>query len=496
MTRAQIAIGIDAGTSGCKAIAMDGRGRVVATTEATYPTRRRPDGEVTQDARDWLSAVKRATSELIMGVDARAVETVGLTAPAHYAVTLDGSGDPIHRVLLASDGRPDDLARAMARDFGPSFIETTGNALSAGWSLPQLAWLARQDPSRWLDVAHVAVIKDFIRFRMTGVLATDPSDAIGTAMASRHRLDWDDDLVGAAGLDRAQLPPICPSVSVGGALTPEWAKAVGLRSGIPVAVGATDTAAELVSLGAMRPGTSVAKIASTGTIVSVGDRAQPDPRLLTYPHAVHGRWYSLAATNTAATAYTWLRETVFERAPAGPRSVYAEMDHLATRVPPGADGALFLPFLEGERTPYWNTAMRGGFTGLSSGHRPAHLCRAVLEGVAFSLRDCRDVFTSTNRHVIDPILSGGGVASRLWRQILVAVLGGTGRLAEPQGPALGAALLACAAIGLPPSADGQATGRPAYRTVTAPRGWVEAYDRLYPRYLDAARAAADRATPV
>jgi xylulokinase len=305
---------------------------------------------------------------------------------------------------------------------------------------------------------------------------------------------WLDEARDVLGFEDAWLPPVLPATDVAGGLTATWARATGIRAGTPVAVGATDTAAELVSVGATDAGSSHLKIASTGTVVVVTDTPLVDRRVLTYPHAIDGRWYTLAATNTAATAYSWLRETVFaagggwtdgaaaddgSSADSGSSADgYAAMDRLAARVPPGSAGLLFLPFLEGERTPYWDRDLRAAFVGLTSAHDRAHLCRAVLEGVAFSLRTCAETIESLGATLDRPSLGGGGMASALWRSIVLSVLGRSATIRPLQGPAIGAALLAAQAVG-----DREAA-RPSTdrRTVSPRKDWRSTYDAIFATY--------------
>jgi xylulokinase len=296
---------------------------------------------------------------------------------------------------------------------------------------------------------------------------------------------WAVDLCAEAGLRLEQLPPVLRATDQVGGLSSAWAARTGLPSGTPVAVGATDTACELVSLGLTEPGDGLVKIASTGTVVAVLAEPRPDPRILTYPHLA-GRWYTLTATNAAATAYQWLRETVFAAARGEPAATYAEMDEVASAVPAGSAGALFLPFLTGERAPYWDSQLRGAFIGLSAAHRRPHLTRAVLEGVALSLRDCRDLLAGLGVNIQAPHFTGGGVASRLWRTILASVLDVAGAIAEPQGPAIGAAMLAAAC------AQGGTLPRVVLKTeqVLPDPAWVPVYHRVYPAYLEAAQCLA------
>ena len=233
-----------------------------------------------------------------------------------------------------------------------------------------------------------------------------------------------------------------PSLAPAGRLSAEWAGRMGLTAGTPVATGATDTVAELCGLGSLLPGAGLVKVASTGTVVTVTDVPRPDPRWLTYPHAVPGRWASFSVHNTAGTSRTWVESQL-----SGDRD---ELEERAACVPPGSDGLVFLPFLEGERSPYWQGDMRGGFVGLTSGHHRGHLLRAVLEGVACSLRMGRDTLRAGGLPLTaEPYLSGGGMDSPLWRQIVVEVLGTEARHAAGNGPAYGSALIARAMAGGP-----------------------------------------------
>jgi xylulokinase len=487
---ATMVLGVDIGTSGCKAVLVDGQGAIVASASRAYPTRRRPDGEVTQDSADWLRSMAQAVRECLRGSRSSDETAMAVTGPAHYAVLCDGEGRPTGRVLLSSDGRPAAVADELRERIGQRFFEITGERLTAGWTFPQLVWLRRTDPMRWQRVRSLLVVKDYVRFRLTGELATDPSDAAGTGLYDQAAGDWSAELAAEVGFEPQALPPIRGAAERGGRLTDEWARRLGLPSGLPVAVGATDTLCELISVGAGQPGDAIVKIASTGTIVCVTDRLRPHPALLAYPHAVAGRWYTAAATNTAATAYAWLRGALFSEDSPSFSAGYERMNALAGRVPPGANGLLFLPFLEGERTPYWDSDLRGAFLGISSSHTRRDVCRAVLEGVALSLRACRDTLAEAGIAIERPVYAGGGMASPVWRTILASVLGLGGRLAEPQGPAVGAAYFAAALVGVAPAADGDFLARPRSVPVRPRATWVEIYDELYDVYREAVSGTA------
>jgi xylulokinase len=478
-------IGIDVGTSACKTVLLAADGAVIHTALGSYPTRRTINGEVTQRPADWLKAVVeglRACSEHLGGLR---VEAISVTAPAHAAVLVDESGEPLTPTLLAFDQRPAQAAVALRSRYGDELFKRTFVELSAGWTIAQLAWLRGTSPGIWPRIRWVMTQKDWIRFRLTDVVAVDASDAAGTAMMDQRARTWLLPVCADIGLSHEQLPPIVGSTEPAGYLSRRWARRTGLPAGIPFAAGATDTAAELISVGAVRAGSALVKIASTATVVGVSHEPVVDRRLLTYPHAIPGLWYTLGATNTAATAYQWLCRTALKATPSQPQIEYAAMDRLASTVPAGAEGVLFLPYLEGERTPFWDPSLRGAFVGLSSAHTSAHLARAVLEGVAFAVADCRDAIVAAGLPVERPSYSGGGAASRLWRQILASVLNTTGRLTDPQGPAIGAAVIA-ASIGATNASEVLRSWRPQRSQPVRPvPQWATQYAQLRPVYRDA-----------
>jgi xylulokinase len=482
MSRRHATIGVDVGTSGCKAVLLSTDGEVIHTAEDGYPTRRTVAGEVTQDPMDWLAAVARTLRACAQAGGDVEVTGLGITAPAHAAVLADDAGDPLAPSLLAFDARPATIAAELRAHYGEALFEATFVDLSAGWTLAQLAWLRSERPELWPRIRWLLTEKDWIRFRLTGEACIDGSDAAGTAMIDQRNATWLEAVCADVGLRPEQLPPIVPSTAVAGGLSPGWARETGLPAGTPVVAGATDTAAELVSVGAHAAGSSLVKIASTGTVVGVSSEPVVDRRLLTYPHAIPGAWYTLAATNTATVAYQWLRETVFAAPAAAPAVTYEDMNQRASGVPAGAEGVLFLPYLEGERTPHFDTRLRATFLGLTASHRREHLARAVLEGVALALRDCRDVMAAAGLPADAPYLAGGGMASDLWRRILVSVLGVEGRLPQPQGPAIGAAILAAV-----PGATNAATiaaqvSLPHCERVAPEADWVSTYDALHDIY--------------
>lgn len=483
-------LGIDIGTSRCKAVVLDGGGRLVAQGAADIATRRRPDGEITQRPQDWLRAVAHAGREAVRGAPQVAIEAVALTAPAHVAVLSDMAGTPLTASLLAFDGRPRDAARAIRARYGDDLFRSTYVHLTAGWTLSQLGWLHQQEPSWWSSIHSILPEKDWVRFQMTGASTTDPSDAAGTGLYDQANGMWLNELVEDLGIGRHTLPAVAHAEDPGGAINRAWARRLGVNVGTPVLIGATDTAAELVSVDAMRAGTGLVKVASTGTVVGVSDEPLPDARLMTYPHPYDGLWYTVGATSAATVAYQWFRESVLGRKGREPTYAYAEMDALAARVRAGSDGLVFVPSLQGERTPGWDERARGAFIGLTTAHDVRHLSRAILEGVGFSIRSCRDLLREVGAEPAQIRLTGGGMASRVWRSIIVDIIGTDARIG-PEGPALGAALIAAWSTG---ARDVRSVGP--VRSIAHDRAAAQDYDRAYQRFLLAVASAriVDRAS--
>lgn len=483
----EIYIGVDAGTSGCKAVALGTGGHVLASAWAGYPTIRTEQGGVLQDPADWDDAVRTTVAQVVAQVGGASVMGMSLTAPAHNVVLVDADGEPVTPVVLWSDPRPTAVLDRVRRELGEKISTRALVDLGPGWSLVQLVWLRTTHAVPWARVRWVLPAKDYLRLRLTGVAATDPSDAAGTALYDQLTGAWLPAAVQLAGLRPTQLPDIRSSTVQGGRLRAEWARSVGLPVGVPVAIGATDTAAELVSVDAVRPGTGVVKVASTGTVVAVGSQKRRITGLLVYPHAIDGLTYTLGATNTAATAHRWLRERVFGADPDNEPADLHCFETAAAKVGPGAEGLLFLPFLDGERCPYDDPLLRGAFLGLTARHERGHLLRALMEGVAFSLRGCRDALATAGVAPHDVCLTGGGLRSPLWRSIVTAVLDLPARYLANTGPALGAARLAAfAAAGHPLD---EWPGDAVEHVMPEPQ-WVTAYAHRYPIYEQAVAALA------
>ena len=443
-----LALGVDAGSSGCKTVLVDGTGTVVASSSQRYPTRRLAGGVVEQDPSDWLSAFQSSVREVTSVIDGRRVQAIGVTAPAHNAVLLGADDQPIAPVILWSDRRCTGIAEEQRTQWGEELLRRALVDLSHCWTLPQLAWSRANRPDVWSRTRRLLFGKDYVVHALTGAYCTDASDAAGTAFYDQRASGWMTDLLDDIGVPLDWLPEVRPATDVVGGLQPSIAAQCGLVAGTPVVMGVTDTAAELVSLGALKPCDGLVKIATTGTVVIVGRHAEGRPGVISYPHPEPGLWYSLAATNSAGASLAWLCSLFGDPLVAGD-----SRPELAESVPAGADGLVFLPYIDGARSD--RNMEFGAFVGLNAAHGQEHLFRALLEGVAFSLAECWEYLGGTSPMPDRPFLTGGGLRNPVWVGIVLAVLDRPGRRVPAGEPATGVARLAGKGTGMsiaPPQA--------------------------------------------
>ncbi|MDR3311500.1 MAG: xylulokinase [Oscillospiraceae bacterium] len=438
-------LGIDVGTSGTKALLTDSRGAVVRTASAEYPLSTPKNGWAEQHPHLWRDAAARTIREILRGADAADIKCVGLTGQMHGLVALDKSGEVIRPALLWCDQRTAaECGEITAKIGAERLIELTANPALTGFTSPKILWLRNNEPENYAKIAKIMLPKDYIRWLLTGENASDLSDASGTGLLSVADRRWSPEVLRALDVPREWLGALYESPEITGRVSRLGAELTGLREGTPVAAGAGDNAAAAVGTGVTRDGEAFVTIGSSGVVFAHASEMRFDARgrVHTFCAAVPGEWHVMGVTLAAGLSLKWFRDNF------APDASYAELDRLAGTVPIGADGVTFLPYLNGERTPHLDPAARGAFLGLSSSHTRAHLARAVLEGVVYSLRDCYDVIRGTGADFAEITACGGGSVSPLWRQMLadaLAVPVVTAQSAE--GPALGAAILAAVGAG-------------------------------------------------
>jgi xylulokinase len=487
-------LGIDVGTGGTRAVVVDERGGVVASaTDEHAPFASPRTGWAEQDARDWWRASRAAVRAALArgGVRAEEVKCVGLTGQMHGTVLLDERDEVLRPALIWCDQRTDAQCRAITERVGAArLIELTLNPALTGFSLPKLLWVRDHEPEVWARVRTVLLPKDYVRLRLTGERATDVADASGTLLLDVAARRWSPEMLAAAEIEESLLPRVFESQEVTGRVSAEGAEATGLLEGTPVVAGAGDQAAGAVGMGIVRAGAVSATIGTSGVVFAATGEPALDPggRVHTFCHAVPGRWHVMGVTQGAGLSLRWFRDQFGAGADDG-RDPYERLSEEAAAAPPGSDGVLWAPYLMGERTPHLDPHARAALVGLTASHTRGHVVRAVLEGVAFSLRDTLTIFAEMNVPVESIRLGGGGARSKVWRQIQADVYGREVETVEAEeGAAYGAALLAGVGGGAWPSVDaaGESVVRVASRTapdaaaVALLNRQYEAFRALYP----------------
>jgi xylulokinase len=444
----ELLVGLDLGTTGARALAVTPGGEVVAEATASYPLLTPRPGWSEQHPDDWLEA-SRTVLRTVAAEAGGLVAALGLTGQMHGSVFLDSADRVIRPALLWNDQRTHRQAVAMTSSIGERrLLEITGNPALTGFQAPKLLWLRDEEPAAYGRVSTVLLPKDYVRLWLTGERLTDVSDASGTLLLDLERRTWSEELLDRLELPREWFPAVLESPEPAGRVRPEVAADLGLRAGTPVAAGAGDNAAAAVGTGIVREGLVSSSIGTSGVVFAHTDRPRPDPsgRLHAFCHAVPGAYHLMGVTLAAGGSLHWWRDLLAEVA----REVdYDQLAGLAADVPAGSEGLLFLPYLNGERTPHLDPFARGAYFGLTASHGLGHLTRALMEGVVLSLRECLDLMTDAGVSVEEVRVTGGGARHPLWRQLQADVYGlPVRRPAVEEGPAHGAALIAGVAAGV------------------------------------------------
>ena len=445
-------LGLDVGTGGTRVVLVDETGRVVASASEEHAPFRSPlPGWAEQDPEDWWRAARKTISEVVAASSGAKIDAVGLTGQMHGAVMLDAAGTVLRSSLIWCDQRTDDECEWLHRVIGrEKLIELVANPALPNFTLTKLLWVKRHEPEIFTKIAHVLCPKDYVRYRLTGVYAMDVQEASGTLLLDVANRRWSTEVASVAGIPESWLPQLFESPEVCAHISPEAASLTGLTAGIPVVAGAGDQGAGAVGMGILAPGSVSATIGTSGVVFAATAAPTRDPlgRLHTFCHAVPGRWHVMGVTQSAGLSLRWLRDTI------APGESYDALTALAAQVPAGSDGLLWTPYLLGERTPHLDSQARAAFVGLTAGHTRGHLVRAVLEGVAYSLKDTLTLFAELGIPVNGVRLGGGGARGPLWRQIQASVYGyTTDVLVAEEGGAFGAALLAGVGAGAWPDTD-------------------------------------------
>jgi xylulokinase len=447
-------LGIDLGTSSVKALLVDREGHTLGIGSAEYPVLMPQPDYAEQDPETWWQSTATAVRQALAAARSREVAAIGLSGHMHGTVLLGEDGRLLVPAIIWLDRRSQSQVREITEQIGSErLIQITGSPIATGFQAATIRWMQQELPDVWRQVRRILLPKDYLRWRMVGEpFYTDPSDAAGTLLLDAHTRNWSPVILETLGLDITLLPEVRPSTTINGVLTRQAAEHLGLQPGIPVIVGAADTANSALASGVVSPDTLLLTISTGSQLVLPSEDVRVDlrGRMHTFCSALEPKpgqagWYQMAATLNAGMALRWLRDQVFALSTP---DAYIQMSGWAESVPPGARGLLFLPYLSGERSPHMDPTARGMFLGLSIRHGRAEMVRAVMEGVAFSCYDAYRVLMELGAHPNRMIVAGGGARSPLWQRIFADVFNlPVHRLVIAEQSALGAAILAGAAIG-------------------------------------------------
>src|SRR2546428_2965648 len=461
----QALLGVDLGTTGVKAALFAAEdGHVISSAFVDYPLVHPHPGWAEQDPEQWwratITAIRSCLTEGVQrGLVPGDVHGIGLSGQMHGVVLLGEENEVLRPCIIWADQRSDAQCRWMTEQVGASrLIEYVSNPALPGFSAPKALWVRDNEPEIFALTRTIILPKDYIRFRLTGVLAMEISDAAGTCLLDVKHGSWSSEVLEAIGFDPSLLPPVVAADAVCGVISGEVEQLTGLLAGTPVAGGGADNACGAVGNGVVRPGLALISIGTSGVLLAYSatpqvDISGPIPRVHTFNHAVPNAWYLMGVTQAAGLSLRWVRDNIGlpERALEywTGLDAYELLTKEADDAPPASDGLLFLPYLQGERTPHLDAYARGGWIGLTASHTRRHLVRAVLEGVAFSLKDCYSIIHEQGLELGQLRATGGGAKSSVWRQILADVLGvQLVTTNATEGPAFGAALLAGVASGV------------------------------------------------
>jgi len=480
-------LGVDVGTGGTRAVLVDRAGRVVASCASEHaPIRSEHIGWAEQEPEDWWRAAREAIAGAMAasGLAGAEIEAVGLTGQMHGCVMLDADGNVLRPALIWCDQRTQHECDWLTEKIGfERLIELTCNPALPNFTLTKLLWVRKHQPEIFSKIAHVLCPKDYVRYRMTGELAMDMQEASGTLLLDVTHRRWSREVADAAGIPMAWLPRLFEGPEICARVSDVGAGATGLAAGTPVAAGAGDQGAGAVGMGILAPGSVSATIGTSGVVFAATDAPAKDRlgRLHTFCHAAPGRWHVMGVTNGAGLSLRYFRDTFSSG------ESYEDLMKLAAEAPAGSAGLMWAPYLFGERTPHLDPKARAAFVGITASHTRTHFVRAVLEGVAFSLRDTLTLFAELGVPVKAIRLGGGGARGPLWRQIQADVYGHPVELLEAEeGGAFGAALLAGTGVGAWVSVEEACAATVRVKETIAPEHAAamnvayEEYRRIYP----------------
>lgn len=494
-------IGVDLGTSATKTIMMDQEGRITASASRSYPLYEPANGWAEQDPHDWKRAVMETVREVVQktGAAPEAVAGIGLSGQMHGLVMLDKDKEVLARSIIWCDARAkrqeDEMAQILS---GAQWMEYTNNPPLAGWTAAKLLWVRENRPELYAKCRHILLPKDYVRYELTGVFATDVSDATGMQMLNVKDRCWSKEVLRALEIDEEWLARVYESPDVTGYLLPEIAEELGLTAGTAVVAGGSDNACAALGTGVVHEGQAFTTIGTSAVVYTHLDHYTriPGGGLHMCCCAVPGCWHTMGGPQSAGLSVEWFKngfcEDLVKQAEAEGRSFYDLMNEAAEKIPAGSDKLIYLPFLMGERTPHMQADYRGAFLGLNTVHTKAHMLRAIMEGIVYCLADCDRLLRDQGVRVRVMRACGGGSRSPLWRRMMADLYGCDVRtLRQEEGPAYGGAILAGAGTGIFSSVQNACDALIKEKDSTAPdpeearvyQKYHQIYDRMYEALL-------------
>ncbi len=483
-------LGIDIGTSSAKAVLFDvENSQTVAVAGQEYPIHHPAPDRAEQDPDDWWRATVAIVRQVTAGAEIERIAGISFSGQMHGTVMVGADHKPVAPAIIWADQRTGGTVGELVDLMGAeAYAATAGTLPAAGFMAVTLLWLKQHDPALVGRIHKVMLPKDYVRLRMTGEIATDPSDAAATALFNVTTREWAANIMNKAGLPTNVLPDVRASMAVAGYLRAEAAAELGLKAGVAVMTGSADQPAQAVGNGLIKPGRGSVTTGSGGQVSipftrQLGEALRTDPRVHVLNHAAPDTWYVLGAILSAGLSLRWLRDLVGLKDVA---DAYPILSAEAAVVPAGADGLIFLPYLSGERTPHMDAQARGCFIGLSAHHTRGHLARAVMEGVTFALREALEISRELGATADTLIASGGAMESDVWRGIQADVFGlPLQRTLLKEQASVGAALIAGVGAGVYRDLEAACERTVRYRDVTEPNTANHArYDTLYAHFRE------------
>jgi len=481
-------LGIDFGGGASKATLIDTFGNIIAENTVEYPTLYPENGACEQNPEDWIKALQQNCTALLSKslVNPKDILAVAIDSATHTSLVCDGDFKPLRNAMHWTDSRSKLQADRLRKELGEEIFKKSFHKPDTIWTLPQLVWLRENEPEIFAQTKYIFFEKDYIRYYLTGIYCTDYIEAEGSMLFDCNKMQWDDERCKLAGITKDILPPIVKPTDIIGKVTKSVAESTGLKEGTPVICGTTDTVMEVFASGAVNKGDITVKLATAGRICVITDKPYPDRHLVNYSHIVDGFWYPGTATKSCAASYRWYRDTF--------GGEYKELDMAASEISIGCDGLIFHPYLNGELTPYADPMLCGSFTGVRATHTRAHFTRAVLEGVAMSLMDCKKALDGLDIPMDDYATAiGGGAASPLWRQIVSDALGIRLQMRNVSDSSFGSAMLAGIAAGVFASPEDALAKCSEIKSETLPNPEnTEKYAKMFEKY----KAVHDALAPI